>query len=166
MEDTSMLKIFSQRCSTHGCNLLVADVGKLFLSEILLCVRLVKFIANQDGNYAIMHQISGSLHLCAAVEIWFCSQIYSSEAILKDKLFIRELCSGAVSREYMVRASEELKNEYRSLDMDLVSNPAAWARILRISDGHQANLTHMRYGYEEARKQALAAANTAILQYP
>ena len=179
MEDMTMHKIFSQRCSTHGCNLLVADIGKLFSAEILLCVRLVKFIANHDGIYAIMQQIPGSLHLFAAVETRFCSQIYSSEVILKDKPFIRELFSGPLLREYMVRASDELNSEHRSLDMDLVSNPAAWARIqifvdvelplrtlLRISDGHQANLTHMCYGYEEARKQSLAAASTATLQYP
>jgi hypothetical protein len=179
MEDMTVHKIFAQRCSTHGCNLLVADIGKLFPAEIHLCVRLVKFIVNHDGIFAIMQKLQGSLQLFTAVETRFCSQIYSSEVILKDKLFIREVFAGAELREYLLKASEELRNEYTSLDADLVSNPNAWERIqifveaelplrtlLRVSDGHAANLPHMCYGYEDARGKCLAAVDAATLKYP
>ena len=52
--DPTMNQIFPQRCTTHGCNLLIADIGKLFKWEIALCVRLVKFVCNHDTIFSIL----------------------------------------------------------------------------------------------------------------
>lgn len=90
-DSEDMNRIFPQRCTTHGYNLLVADVGKNFKTEIALCVRLVKFICNHDRIFSMFSDIEGALQLLGVVETRFASQIYSSKRILADKEFIREL---------------------------------------------------------------------------
>lgn len=178
-EDMTMHRIFAQRCSTHGCNLLVADIAKHFAAEILLCVRLVKFIVNHDGIFAMLSKMENSLQLFAAVETRFCSQIYSSERVLADKQFIREIFSSAALMNYLANAHPELRSEYEKLDIDLVSNASSWARIqtfvaveipvrklLRMSDGHTPNLPHMCHGFENAQKESLEAVQAATLEFP
>ena len=163
--DRGMHQIFPQRCTTHGCNLLVADVGKLFQWEILLCVRLVKFVSNHDGILAILMAMPQALLLLGAVETRFASQIYSSERILHDKDFLKDLFNGRELREYLARYPAQAI-EHRSLDDDFISNAATWERIkifvdvelplrqlLRISDGHKLNLADIAYGFEDASKK-------------
>ena len=86
MDDASMHKKFPQRCTTHGLNLLVAGIGSLFEWEILMCVRLMKFVSNHDGIFALFQALPGALQLLGSVETRFASQIYSSERILADKV--------------------------------------------------------------------------------
>ena len=177
--DPTMNQIFPQRCSTHGCNLLVADVGKLFQWEIMLCVRLVKFVSNHDGIFAIMSTMPNALLLLGAVETRFASQIYSSERILEDKDALKELFYGTPLRTYLSRSPAAQTNEFRSLEEDFISNAITWKRIeafvdvelplrqlLRISDGHQPNLPDIAYGFEDASTKSLAAAAVAEEKYP
>lgn len=53
-DDPTMHKIFPQRCSTHGLNLLLNDIGSFFKWEIEACVRLVKFVCNHDKVFSIL----------------------------------------------------------------------------------------------------------------
>ena len=55
-DEPSLNKIFPQRCTTHGCNLLIADIGKLFKWEINMCVRLVKFVCNHDTIFSLFKE--------------------------------------------------------------------------------------------------------------
>jgi hypothetical protein len=178
--DPTMDKIFPQRCSTHGCNLLVADVGKLFQWEILFCVRLVKFVSNHDGIFAIMMAMPNALVLLGAVETRFASQIYSSERIIEDKGALKVLFYGAPLREYLNRSPAAQLAEYRALEEEFISNAATWERIsifvdvelplrklLRTSDGHQPKLIEISFGFEEASRESLvAAAAAAAARYP
>ena len=41
MDDVSTHKLFPQRCTTHGLNLLVAEIGSLFDWEIMMCINLI-----------------------------------------------------------------------------------------------------------------------------
>lgn len=156
--DPTMHRIFPQRCTTHGCNLLIADIGKLFKWEISLCVRLVKFVCNHDSIFSILKAMPGSLQLLGAVETRFASQIYSSERILADKVFLKEMFYGTAIRDYMVCAPADQNAEYVALEEELISNVVAWERIrifvavedpfrqlLRISDGHVPNLPMIAY---------------------
>jgi Protein of unknown function (DUF 659) len=174
-----MCRIFPQRCTTHGCNLLVADVGKNFKYEIALCVHLVNFICNHDSIFAVFAEMPGALQLLGVVETRFASQIYSSERILKDKEYIKELFFCAKLREYLARAAAEQRVEYTALDEDLVSNTPAWERIkiftdievpirtlLRVSDGQKPNLTEICFGFEFAKTRSVAAAVEAEGKYP
>lgn len=176
--DRGMHQIFPQRCTTHGCNLLVADVGNLFQWEILLCLRLVKFVSNHDGILAILMAMPQALLLLGAVETRFASQIYSSERILHDKDFLKDLFNGRELREYLARYPAQAI-EHRSLDDDFISNAATWERIkifvdvelplrqlLRISDGHKPNLADIAYSFEDASKKTLHAAAAAERKYP
>lgn len=177
--EPTMHRIFPQRCTTHGCNLLIADIGKLFKWEITLCVRLVKFVCNHDSVFAILKAIPGALQLLGAVETRFASQIYSSERILADKIYLKEMFHGAAIREYMRRAPQDQNDEYTALQDDLISNAVAWERIrifvaiedpfrqlLRISDGHEPNLHLIAYGFEVAKIKSTAAVVAAEAQYP
>lgn len=87
----SLHMIFPQRCTTHGCNLLIADIGKLFTWEITMCMRLVKFVCNHGTIFDIFKKISNTLQLLGTCETRFASQIYSSERILADEEPLREL---------------------------------------------------------------------------
>jgi hypothetical protein len=177
--DPTMDKIFPQRCSTHGCNLLVADVGKLFQWEILFCVRLVKFVSNHDGIFAIMMAMPNALVLLGAVETRFASQIYSSERVIEDKGALKVLFYGAPLREYLNRSPAAQLAEYRALEEEFISNAATWERIsifvdvefplrklLRTSDGHQPKLIEISFGFEEASRESLVAAAAAAARYP
>jgi Protein of unknown function (DUF 659) len=174
-----MCQIFPQRCTTHGCNLLVADVGKNFKHEIALCVRLVKFICNHDSIFAIFAEIPGALQLLGVVETRFASQIYSSERILHDKQYIKELFFSAKLREYLARAPAEQRVEHAALEQDFVSNAPAWERVkifvnieipirtlLRISDGLKPNLAEICFDFETAKRASVAAAVEAEGKYP
>lgn len=178
-DSPEMHQIFPQRCSTHGCNLLVADVGKNFKSEIALCVRLVKFVCNHDSIFAIFSDMPGSLQLLGVVETRFASQIYSSERILADKDFIKELFFCPKLRDYLSRAPADQRVEHAALEAELVTNPAAWAKIeafvavempirtlLRISDGHAPNLPDISFGFERAKELSILAASKAENQFP
>ena len=79
-------KLFIQRCSTHGCNLLLRDIGKLFEEEITISVRLVKFISNHDSVFSILNEKEGALQLFASCDVRFASQLYSTEVSL---IFLR-----------------------------------------------------------------------------
>ena len=122
-KDADMHQIFPQRCSTHGCNLLTADIGKCFTWEITMCVRLIKFICNHDAIFSLFSDIAGSLQLFAAVETRFASQIYSSERVLADKVFIRELFTGGKLRRHMEGASDVLQREFLDLDSEFNDLP-------------------------------------------
>ena len=87
----SLHKIFPQRCTTHGCNPLIADIGKLFTWEITMCMRLVKFVCNHDTIFDIFKKMPNTLQLLGTCETRFASQIYSSERILADEEPLREL---------------------------------------------------------------------------
>lgn len=52
--DPTMHKVFPQRCSTHGLNLLLNDIGSFFKWEIAACVRLVKFVCNHDYVFSLL----------------------------------------------------------------------------------------------------------------
>jgi hypothetical protein len=79
MDDPTMHKIFPQRCTTHGLNLLVAEIGKFFDWELMMCVRLIKFVSNHYGIFAIFQALPGALQLLGSVVTRFASQIYSSK---------------------------------------------------------------------------------------
>ena len=177
--DTTMHRVFPQRCTTHGCNLLVADIGKLFKWEISLCVRLVKLICNHDSIFSILKAMPGSLQLLGAVETRFASQIYSSERTLVDKVCLKEMFYGAPIRDYMQRAPADQKAEFTTLEEELISNSLAWERIktfvdvenpirqlLRVSDGHVPNLSSIALGYDLAKGKCTAAIAAAEVKYP
>ena len=178
-DSPEMHQIFPQRCTTHGCNLLVADVGKNFKVEIALCVRLVKFVCNHDSIFAMFSEMPGALQLLGVVETRFASQIYSSERILADKDFIQELFFCTKLRDYLLRAPVEQRIEHEALRTELVTNEDAWARIrmfvavempirtlLRISDGHAPNLPDISYGFERAMELSVLAATEAEKKFP
>jgi hypothetical protein len=165
--DPTMNKIFPQRCSTHGCNLLVADVGKLFQWEILLCVRFVKFVSNHDGIFAIMMAMPNALVLLGAVETRFASQIYSSERIIEDKDALKELFYGAPLREYLNRSPAAQLAEYGALEEEFISNAATWERISIFVDVELPLRKLLSFGFEEASRESLvAAAAVAAARYP
>lgn len=180
MDDASMQKIFPQRCTTHGLNLLVAGIGSLFDWEIMMCVRLIKFVSNHDGIFAIFQALPGALQLLGSVETRFASQIYSSERILADKIPLKQLFSGEALQLYLAqRGTPEQRREHTALDDEFISNYETWERIkifvdveypvrrlLRISDGHKPNLPEICFGYEDARKKSLAAVESAQKKYP
>lgn len=177
--DPTMSKIFPQRCSTHGCNLLIADICKLFKEEIEWCIRLIKFVCNHDGVFAILLAMDGSLQLLGAAETRMASQVYSSERILKDIEYLQEMWSGAPLRAYMATAKPELKQEKEELNRGLISNSDMIKRIgvfvevevpvrelLRKSDGHVPSLTEMAFGFEHAQKNSLLGVDKAVLEFP
>jgi hypothetical protein len=178
-EKESMHKIFPQRCSTHGCNLLIADIGKLFRWEILMCVRLVKYVCNHDTIFSILQGMNGSLQLLGTVETRFASQIYSSERILADELHLKELFSGVALREFITnRAPPDLVNEHHALCNEFIYNPVTWSRIkifvdvelpvrtlLRISDGHRPNLAEISPVYDVMKRKSLEAAKAAEVKF-
>ena len=177
--DPQMTKIFPRRCSTHGCNLLVADIGKHFKWEIAMCVRLVKFVCNHDRIFAILLEMEGSLQLLGAVETRFASQIYSSERILADKDYIKTLFYDPRLLDYLRTAPQDQRAEHTALEEEFVFKNSTWERIqvfvdveipirtlLRISDGHKPNLADISYGYENARRKSLAAATAAVTKFP
>ena len=177
--DPTMHQIFPQRCTTHGCNLLIADIGKLFKWEITLCVRLVKFVCNHDSIFAILKKMPGSLQLLGAVETRFASQISSSERIFADKAYLKDLFHCTDMRDYMVRAPLDQIAERAALDDELISNSEAWERIrifveiedpfrhlLRISDGHVPNLSSIAYEFDIAKMKCTTAVVAAENKYP
>lgn len=173
-------QIFPQRCTTHGCNLLIADIGKLFLWEVTMCVRLVKYVCNHDTIFAILQNMPGSLQLLGAVETRFASQIYSCERILADEVHLKELFSGAPLREFITtRAPADLRAEHQALSNQFIYNQETWDRIrifvgvelpvrtlLRISDGHKPNLAEICPVYDHMKRDSLAEASKAEIKFP
>ena len=179
-EKASMHRIFPQRCTTHGCNLLIADIGKLFKWEICMCVRLVKYVCNHDRIFSILNDMQGSLQLLGTVETRFASQIYFCERILADEPYLKELFSKGELREYITNgAPPDLVAEHHALYHDFIYNRETWERInvfvdvevpvrtlLRISDGHRQNLAETSPVYDVMKTKSLAAANAAETKYP
>lgn len=145
-----------------------------------MCVRLIKFVSNHDGIFAIFQALPGALQLLGSVETRFASQIYSSKRIIKDNIFLKELFSGAALRQYLTdRGIPDQRAEYTALDDEFISNYEACERIktfvdvelpvrtlLRVSDGHQLNLRDICYGFEEAKSEGLAAVAAAEARFP
>ena len=109
----------------------------------------------------------------------FASQTYSSERILADKAYIKDLFNGQKIRDYLSRAPSDQRIEHESLDADLVSNAVAWRRIsifvdietplrtlLRITDGHKPNLSDVCFGFDKAKELSVLAATAAEKKYP
>ena len=173
-------QVFPQRCTTHGCNLLIADIGKLFLWEVTMCVRLVKYVCNHDKIFSILQDMPGSLQLLGAVETRFASQIYSCERILADEMHLRLLFSCLELREYITtKAPPDLRAEHQALSNQFIYNDETWDRIkifvgvelpvrtlLRISDGHKPNLAEICPVYDHMKENSLAEANKAEIKYP
>jgi hypothetical protein len=84
-------KVFAQRCSTHGWDLLQGEIGAMFVWEMTMCIRLMKFVLNHDGIFDIFSKIEGSTQLLALSDARFASQIYCVERIVKDRYTYYEL---------------------------------------------------------------------------
>ena len=98
-EDPNMHKIFPQRCSTHGCHLLLSDIGKLFLWEVNICIRLVKFILNHDAIFALFKKMPDTLTLLGTCDTRFGSTIYCLDRIKEDESALKEFWySGALQQ--------------------------------------------------------------------
>ena len=164
-----MRKIFPQRCSTHGCNLLISDIGKLFLWEINLCVRLRKFILNHDAVYALFKKMPNTLMLLGTCETQFASHIYSIDRIVADKDQLQQFWASAELRELLqLRSSSDLKAEHISLRNDFILNEQTWSRVkvffdvevpirtaLSISDSNAPNLGQMALVFERSIVQSM-----------
>lgn len=61
-------KKFGQRCSTHGCSLLVANVAKSFTEELKLVARLLQHVCNHDGIYDILFKMEGCNQLLGVID--------------------------------------------------------------------------------------------------
>ena len=61
-------KVFGQRCSTHGCSLLMADIAKSFVDELKLIGMLLHFVCNHDGIYDVLCKMPGALNLLGVVD--------------------------------------------------------------------------------------------------
>jgi hypothetical protein len=57
-------KIFGQRCATHRCNLLYADIGKLFPDPIKLVVRLMRMVLNHTFLLHTFSSVSSTIFDC------------------------------------------------------------------------------------------------------
>ena len=179
-ERESMHKIFPQRCSTHGCNLLIADIGKLFLWEINLCVRLVKFILNHDAVYALFKKMPNTLMLLGTCETRFASHIYSVDRIVADKDQLQQFWTSAELRSLLqLRSSTDLKAEHTSLRNDFILNEQTWSRVsvfldvevpirtaLRISDSNAPNLGQMAQVFERSIAESMKGAMKAEGEFP
>ena len=100
-------KIFGLRCATHGCSLLLADIGRSFLFVIEMCVRLLKFVCNHEPLYDALNKDPNATNLLGIVETRFAAQVYSAEQILKDKdalkrLFVNQLVLDYINRLYYI----------------------------------------------------------------
>ena len=51
MVSAGYAKIWGQRCSTHAFSLLIGSVMSIFVSEVKICHRLIKFLVNHDRLY-------------------------------------------------------------------------------------------------------------------
>ena len=179
-EDITMHEIMTNRCSTHGCNLLMADIAAAFTETIEVCVRLVKFIANHEVLYAAFAEIPGSKSLMVAVETRFASQIYSSERILEDRRYLEQFFVSPFVREYFEseHPKEILKQEYDALKEGLIFNLTAWKKLsgfllvempvrvlLRLSDGHDPNLPTLCRQFEVTKRESLEAAENYTAEF-
>ena len=175
----SMHRIFPQRCSTHGCNLLIADIGKLFLWEINVCVRLVKFILNHDSVFALFKKMPGALLLLGTCETRFASHIYSVDHIIVDKEPLQEFWTSAELRLLLQRSPNDLKAEHAALRSEFILNEQTWARIkvfvevevpvrtaLRISDSNALSLAQMAFVFKRAKTSSLKGAMEAEANFP
>ena len=179
-EDPTMHKTFPQRCSTHGCNLLLSDIGKLFLWEVDICIRLVKFILNHDSVYALFKKLPDTLMLLGTCDTRFGSTIYCLDRIKADESAIKEFWSSASLRECLQRSSNEpLKAEHKRLESEFIYSQDTWDRIgvfldievpirvaLRISDSHKPNLAQMAPMFDQAQTKSLKAARRAAIKFP
>lgn len=179
LADPTMQKIFPQRCSTHGCNLLLLDIGKYFLEEIQMCTMLVKFVCNHDGIFKLFSDLPDHLLLMGACGTRFASQVYSCESILQAKDSIKTLWYGPPLAAYMSNAKPEVREQHRILDEGFISEQSMWKKVevfvnievpirelLRMSDGHKPNLADMSFGYDMAKSKSLKAAKDAELKNP
>ena len=66
---THYKKIFTQRCSTHGCSLLMKDIGKQFEWELTWCMRLIQFFCNHDGIFALFLKYDDAKNLFAPCDL-------------------------------------------------------------------------------------------------
>ena len=178
-DDPSMHKIFPQRCSTHGCNLLLSDIGKLFLWEVNICIRLVKFILNHDAIFACFKKMPDTLMLLGTCDTRFRSTIYCLDRIKEDESALREFWSSKALREQLQRASNELKAEHKRLEVEFIYCQETWDRIgvfldievpirvvLRTSDSHKPNLAQMAPMFDQAQTKSLKAARKAETKFP
>ena len=145
-----------------------------------MCIRLVKYVCNHDSIFYILQEMKGSLQLLGTVETRFASQIYSSERILADEVYLKQMFSGPELREFITeRARLDLVAEHYALSNEFIYNSVTWKRIkvfvdvevpvrtlLRISDGHRPNLAEISPVYDIMKSKSLEAARRAELYFP
>jgi hypothetical protein len=71
MIDDKMSKVFGQRCATHGIDLLLADIGKLFEEPIRLKTMLIKFVCAHGPVYDALEKADKSVQLFSVCDTRF-----------------------------------------------------------------------------------------------
>jgi len=180
-KDTGVFRrIFGQRCATHGCNLLLNDIGKLFQDEITLCTRLLKFMCCHDAVYCLFDNMNTCPHLVGTCETRFASQVYSTERILDDKV---ELSRFFVSHEledlFQRPNTVVLLSEKEYLRKEFIQKDEAWELItifyrivepirilLRISDSNEPSLRKIAKLFDTCEKTCIKLAEDAYTSHP
>jgi hypothetical protein len=163
-----MPKLFPQRCSTHGCNLLMQDIGKCFDWEISWCLRLIVFICNHDAIFAVLQSDNDAKNLLGVCDVRFASQLYSVDRIVDDKqalerLFVSQSLLTVLDRPSSTK--EALKAEHQALKTGFIQCDETWKRIevfraietpirvlLRITDSHEPSLCVVKSLFDEAHR--------------
>ena len=125
--------------------------------------------------------IVGSRQLLQTCEVRFASQIYSSERILEDKIYIEQFftCTAMVDYFNSSHPSAVLTQEFHDLKNTFIFNIEAWEKLkgfvgielpvrylLRISDGHTPNLALLARHFELAQNESMTAATLYSHLFP
>jgi hypothetical protein len=174
-------KVFGHRCSTHGCSLLMADIGKLFRIQCQIIARLLHFVCMHDGIYDILLNLEGALQLLNVVATRFGSVVYAVERIIKDKNSLITLWNHPRMIEYLERpgTSAVIQQEYHDLNDLLISNISEWKKmkyfyeiqeparvLLRHTDSHTPSLPDVAFLYDSNRQLSIDAAKNCAHEFP
>lgn len=143
--------------------------------EMEWCVRIVKFVCNHEAIYSILRNNNDAKGLVGFCEVRFASMLYSVERIVQDAAPLRCLWVDPELLNFLgKRAKPEVRAEHKAIEQAVIFSDVAWKRLnlfcdvltpirvmLRITDSNTPNLHILKYAFDDARKQSVAAAEEA-----